>query len=90
MNRSKHTLFLISSAALFFSGIILFSYRSYGWGLLPLLGLIILYLSTKKNRSVISLFLFFLLGLIVFQFVTGWINEWDVSKERTEVSLYSS
>ncbi|MGM0852478.1 MAG: CPBP family intramembrane glutamic endopeptidase [Bacillota bacterium] len=89
MIRSQQTIFLISSAALFFAGIILLSYRTYDWGLLPLLGLFILYLSTKKNRSVISLFLFFLFGLLVFQFTTGWINEWNVSKE-TKILLNRS
>lgn len=89
MIRTEHTLFLISSAALFFAGIILLSYRAYDWGLLPPLGLFILYLSTKKNRPVISLFLFFLIGLLVFQLATGWINEWDVSKE-TKILLNRS
>ncbi|RBP06195.1 CPBP family intramembrane glutamic endopeptidase [Rossellomorea aquimaris] len=81
MIRSRQTLFLISSAALFFAGIILLSYRIYVWGLLPLLGLLILYLATRVNRSVLSLFLFFLLGFLLFQFATGWMNEWDISKE---------
>ncbi|MCA0149882.1 MULTISPECIES: CPBP family intramembrane glutamic endopeptidase [Rossellomorea] len=81
MNRSPHTLFLISSSALFFSGIILLSYRAYGWGLLPMLGLFILYLSTKNNRSIASLFLFFLVGFLTSQCATGWINGWDISKE---------
>ncbi|MFC7786393.1 CPBP family intramembrane glutamic endopeptidase [Rossellomorea sp. GCM10028870] len=89
MIRSQQTIFLISSASLFFTGIILLSYRTYDWGLLPLLGFLILYLSTKKNRSVISLFLFFLLGLLVFQLATGWINEWNVSKE-TKILLNRS
>lgn len=81
MIRSLQMYFLIIPATLFFAGIILLSYRAYDWGLLPLLSLLVLYLSTKKNRSVISLFLFFLVGLLVFQLATGWINEWDVSKE---------
>ncbi|OXS64454.1 hypothetical protein B0G93_101352 [Bacillus sp. V-88] len=81
MTRPPHTLFLISSAALFFSGIILLSYRAYGWGLLPMLGLFILYLSAKNNRSIASLFLFFLIGFLTFQCATGWINDWDISKE---------
>ncbi|WRP07215.1 CPBP family intramembrane glutamic endopeptidase [Rossellomorea aquimaris] len=89
MIRSKQTLFLISSAALFFAGIILLSYRRYDWGLLALLGLLILYPATKKNHSVISLFLFFLLGLLLFQFANGWIGEWDVSKE-TKILLNRS
>ena len=81
MIRSQHPFFHISSATLFFAGIILLSYRAYGSGLLPLLGLFSLYLSTKKYRSVASLFLFFLLGLLVFQFATGWMEEWDISNE---------
>lgn len=81
MPRSPHTLFLISSAALFFAGIILLSYRAYAWGLLPLLGLLILYLSGKNNRSVASLYLFFLIGFLIFQWATGWINGWNISKE---------
>jgi uncharacterized protein len=81
MNRSPHTLFLISSSALFFSGIILLSYRAYGWGLLLMLGLLILYLSAKNNRSTASLFLFFLIGFLTFQCATGRINGWDISKE---------
>ena len=89
MIRSQKSIFLISSAALFFTGITLLSYRVFDWGLLPLLGLFILYLSAKKNRSVISLFLFFLLGLLLFQLATGWINEWDVSKE-TKILLNRS
>jgi uncharacterized protein len=89
MIRSQQTIFLISSAALFFAGIILLSYRAYGWGLLPLLGFLILYLSTKKHRSVVSLFFFFLLGLLVFQLATVWMNEWNVSKE-TKILLNRS
>jgi uncharacterized protein len=89
MTRSPHTLFLISSAALFFSGIILLSYRSYGWGLLPMLGLLILYLSFNKNRSVASFFLFFLIGFLTFQCATGWINSWDILKE-TKILLNRS
>ncbi|PFG03527.1 CPBP family intramembrane glutamic endopeptidase [Bacillus sp. es.034] len=81
MPRSPHTLFLISSAALFFAGIILLSYRAYAWGLLPMLGFLILYLSGKNNRSVASLFLFFLIGFLLFQWATGWINRWNISKE---------
>jgi uncharacterized protein len=81
MPRSPHTLFLISSAALFFAGIILLSYRAYAWGLLPLLGLLIFYLSGKNNRSVASLYLFFLIGFLIFQWATGWINGWNISKE---------
>ncbi|MGG3915380.1 CPBP family intramembrane glutamic endopeptidase [Rossellomorea vietnamensis] len=81
MPRSPHTLFLISSAALFFAGIILLSYRAYAWGLLPMLGLLILYLSGKNNRSVASLYLFFLIGFLIFQWATGWINGWNISKE---------
>ncbi|MCR8849356.1 CPBP family intramembrane metalloprotease [Rossellomorea sp. SC111] len=81
MTRSSHTFFLISSASIFFTGIILLSYRAYGWGLLPMLGLLILYLSINNNRSVSSLFLFFLIGFVTFQCTTGWINGWDISKE---------
>jgi uncharacterized protein len=89
MIRSPHTLFHISSASLFFSGIILISYRAYGWGLLPMLGLLILYLSAKNNRSVSSLFLFFLFGFLIFQCATGWINGWDILKE-TKILLNRS
>lgn len=81
MTRSAHTLFLISFAALFFSGIILLLYRAYGWGLLPMLGLLSLYISAKNNRSVAFLFLSFLIGFLTFQCATGWINGWDISKE---------
>lgn len=89
MTRSQYHLFLIGSAALFLSGIILLSYRAYGLGMLPVLGLFTLHLSTKQNRSVISLFIFFLLGLLAFQFATAWINEWNVSKE-TKILLNRS
>ncbi|WP_200908463.1 CPBP family intramembrane glutamic endopeptidase [Rossellomorea vietnamensis] len=81
MIRSQRTLFLLSSAALFFSGIIFLSYRTYAWGMLPMMGLLLLYLSTKNNRSVASLFFFFLIGFLIFQWATGWINGWDISKE---------
>lgn len=81
MTRSPHTFFLISASALFFLGIILLSYRSYGWGLLLMLGLFILYLCSKNNRSVASLFLFFLIGFLIFQCAADWINGWDISKE---------
>ncbi|CAN7549551.1 CPBP family intramembrane glutamic endopeptidase [Rossellomorea sp. LjRoot5] len=89
MTRSPHTLFLISSASLFFSGIILLSYRAYGWELLPMLGLLILYISTKNNRSVVSLFLFFLIGFLTFQCATGWMNGWEILKE-TKILLNRS
>jgi uncharacterized protein len=89
MIRSQRTLFLLSSAALFFSGIILLSYRTYAWGMLPMMGLLILYLSTKNNRSVASLFLFFLIGFLIFQCATGWINSWDIFKE-TKILLNRS
>ncbi|MFI8684550.1 lysostaphin resistance A-like protein [Rossellomorea sp. NPDC077527] len=81
MIRPQQTIFLISTAILFFTGIILFSYRTYEWGMVPLLGLLILYLFTQKNRSVVPLFFFFLLGFLLFQFANGWVNGWDVSKE---------
>jgi uncharacterized protein len=57
--------------------------------MLPLLGLFTLYLFIKQNRSVIFLFIFFLLGLLALQFATGWINEWNVSKE-TKILLNRS
>ncbi|CAH0305580.1 type II CAAX endopeptidase family protein [Peribacillus sp. Bi134] len=74
-------MFLLFLAILFFAGIILFSYRLFVWGLLPLIFLLILYISPNKYRSSVSLFIFFLLGTLVYQLGSSYINEWNISKE---------
>lgn len=68
-------------AILFFAGIILFSLRLFVWGILPLVMLLIIYISTNRYRSTISLFIFFLFGLLMFQILTLLISDWDISVE---------
>ncbi|WP_338037044.1 type II CAAX endopeptidase family protein [Metabacillus dongyingensis] len=74
-------MFLLFLAILFFAGIILFSFRLFVWGLLPLIFLLLIYISTNKYRSSVSLFIFFLLGTLMFQIGSSYINEWNISVE---------
>ena len=78
-------MFLLFLAILFFAGIILFSYRLFVWGLLPLVFLLIIYISTNKYRSSVSLFMFFLLGTLMFQIGSNYINEWNISVEMKTI-----
>lgn len=77
----RKNLFLFFSAIFFFIGIILFSFRLFVWGLLPLIFLLIFYITTNKYRASISLFMFFLIGLLVFQVGSTFIYEWNTSEE---------
>ncbi|MEC0300970.1 CPBP family intramembrane glutamic endopeptidase [Peribacillus frigoritolerans] len=81
INQSRTNMFLLFLATLFFAGIILYSYRLFVWGLLPLIFLLTLYISTNKYRSSVSLFMFFLLGTLVYQLGSSYINEWNISIE---------
>lgn len=78
-------MFLLFLAILFFAGIILFSFRLFVWGLLPLVFLLIIYISTNKYRSSVSLFMFFLLGTLMFQIGSNYINEWNISVEMKTI-----
>lgn len=78
-------MFLLFLAILFFAGIILFSFRLFVWGLLPLIFLLIIYISTNKYRSSVSLFIFFLLGTLMFQIGSNYINEWNISVEMKTI-----
>ncbi|WP_349654981.1 CPBP family intramembrane glutamic endopeptidase [Metabacillus hrfriensis] len=78
-------MFLLFLAILFFAGIILFSFRLFVWGLLPLIFLLIIYISTNKYRSSVSLFIFFLLGTLMFQIGSSYINEWNISVEMKTI-----
>jgi uncharacterized protein len=68
-------------AILFFAGIILFSYKLFVWGFIPVIFLLFFCISTNKYRSAVSLFLFFLLGTLMFQLGSNYINEWNISAE---------
>jgi len=68
-------------AILFFAGIILFSYRLFVWGFIPVIFLLFICFSTKKYRSSVSLFLFFLLGTLMFQLASIYFNGWGISAE---------
>lgn len=72
---------LIFLASLLFLGIILFSYRLFTWGMVPIVILLFFYVLTPNYRSTASLFIFFLLGLFMFQMGTDYYTEWDISKE---------
>ncbi|WP_377890220.1 CPBP family intramembrane glutamic endopeptidase [Alkalihalobacillus sp. R86527] len=78
MNRK---LFLFILSILFFVGIVLFSYKLFEFGLLSILCLVIIYFVTEKYRTTVSLFLFFLLGLMMFQIGSNYINAWGLSVE---------
>jgi uncharacterized protein len=81
INRSRLNIFLLFLAILFFSGIILFSYRLFEWGLFSVIFLLFICISTKKYRSSVSLFMFFLLGTLMFQIGSNYIYEWNISSE---------
>ncbi|MCA0987402.1 CPBP family intramembrane glutamic endopeptidase [Guptibacillus algicola] len=76
MNRN---LILFFIAILFFTGIVLFSYKQFEIGLLAVLVLVITYFLTKTYRTSVSLFIFFLLGLMMFQIGSNYIDSWDIS-----------
>jgi uncharacterized protein len=53
----------------------------FGLGLLPLSGLFILYFLNKKYRSSVSLFIFFLLGLLIYQIGSTFVYKLNISQE---------
>ncbi len=76
----KNTFFLLS-AALFFGGITLFSFKLFVLGLIPLSCLFLLYFLNKDYRSSVSLFIFFLLGLLIFQIGSAHMYKLSISQE---------
>jgi uncharacterized protein len=77
-------------ASLFFSGMILLSYRLFVWGLLPIVFLLFIYALIPKYRSTVSLFMFFLLGIFVFQIVTDYFYDWDIPNKMKIIINRSS
>lgn len=69
------------SALLFFLGIIVFSYKMWFSGFLVCLFLLLIYLTNRKNRFVSLMFLFFLVGLSLYQITNLFIDTFDISRE---------
>jgi uncharacterized protein len=77
-------------ASLFFAGVILLSYRLFVWGLLPIVFLLFIYALIPKYRSTVSLFIFFLLGALLFQLVTDYFYDWDIPNKMKIIINRSS
>ncbi|WP_305912735.1 CPBP family intramembrane glutamic endopeptidase [Guptibacillus hwajinpoensis] len=77
----RKTTFFLLSAALFFGGIILFSFKLFVLGLIPLSCLFLLYFLNKGYRSSVSLFIFFLLGLLIYQIGSAFMYKLSISQE---------
>ena len=65
----------------FLLGIVLISYELLIWGVMPILILVFIYVSFSQFRPTASLFVFFLLGTIVFQIGDEYLASLDVLKE---------
>lgn len=65
----------------FLVGIILFSLKLFVWGLIALVLLLISTFTIKMYRSTVLLYLFFLIGLFLFQVGTLFVDEWNIATE---------
>ncbi|UGB31262.1 MULTISPECIES: CPBP family intramembrane glutamic endopeptidase [Bacillaceae] len=77
---------LITTAILYFLGIISIAYQQVMFSTIVFIGLLVLLITNKERRFIISLLLSFLIGFVVFMVTNDFIGELNISKE-TKVIL---